>query len=543
VTAGFTVTGMLTLAPTSPSVDLLDRLRADVIGDGAAIAGPYGPRPTVYVDHTASGRALGMVEEYLRRQVLPRYANTHTESSSTGRAMGGLREQARELILREVGGTDEHAVIFCGSGVTAAIHKLAAMLPLTADSVVLVGPYEHHSNELIWRESPARVVVVDATPDGQLDLGCLLRLLESHKDAPLLVGSFSAASNVTGLITDIDHVSSMLTAYGAVACWDYASAGPYLPIRMADKHAVFLSPHKFLGGPQTPGVLVVRRDLVPARPTVPGGGTIAFVSPAGELYAPDPVMREEGGTPSIVESIRAGLAFMVKRDVGPDLIHARHAAVTERVIERWRDHPTLELLGSLDAPRLPIFSFRLRHGDKLLHHAFVVAVLSDLFGIQARGGCSCAGPYGHRLLHIPPARSQGLHEECARGRLGIKPGWTRVSFPYIASDEVVDYVLDAVDIIAEYGHRLLADYTFDPGSGLWRHLYAPPLPTSLEDAFVDAPGPATLRMDAVTLDGYLETARRIVHGRPDHIGDGPTALPASFEELREFHLPPRCLLH
>jgi len=275
---------------------------------------------------------------------------------------------------------------------------------------------------------------------------------------------------------------------------------------------------------------------------VPGGGTIAFVSPAGELYAPDAVMREEGGTPSIVESIRAALAFMVKRDVGTELIHERHADVASKVIERWREHPRLELLGSLDAPRLPIFSFRLRHGDKLLHHAFVVAVLSDLFGIQARGGCSCAGPYGHRLLQIPPARSKGLHGECEQGRLGIKPGWTRVSFPYIASDAVVDYVLDAVEIIAEYGHRLLADYTFDPGSGLWRHLCAPPLPTSLEHAFLDTVGPADLRTDQAALAGYLEAARRIVGGRPDHVGDGPTGLPASFEALREFHLPPRCLL-
>ena len=542
MTARPTVDLMLTLtAPPGPP-SLLERLRCDVIGEGAALAGPYGPRPTVYVDYTASGRALGAVEDYLRRQVLPRYANTHTESSSTGRIMGRLREQARDIIAGSVGATDEHAVIFCGSGVTAAIHKLAAMLPLTGDSVVLVGPYEHHSNELIWRESAARVVVIAATPGGELDLVDLARQLELHRDAPLLVGCFSAASNVTGLLTDTARVGAMLRAYGALACWDYASAGPYVPIDVADKDAVFLSVHKFLGGPQTPGVLVVRRELVPDRPTVPGGGTIAFVSPDGELYAPDPVMREEGGTPSIVESIRAGLAFQMKRDVGTDTIHERHARVHARVQRRWRDHPTLELLGDLDAPRLPIYSFRLRHESLLLHHSFVVAVLSDLFGIQARGGCSCAGPYGHRLLHITPERSAALHAECGAGRLGVKPGWTRVSFPYVVSDEVLEYVLDAVDIVAAYGHRLLTDYTFEFGTGLWRHRNAAPLPTSLSDAFGVTQGPGILRTDSAALAGYLDAARRIVAGRPDHVADGPTGLPASFEALREFHLPPRCLI-
>jgi selenocysteine lyase/cysteine desulfurase len=525
---------------------LLDHLRRDVIGDGAAIAGPYGPRPTMYVDWTASGRALGSVEEYLRRQVLPRYANTHTESSATGRAMNALREQARGLIAGEVGAGTEHAVIFCGSGVTAAIHKLSAMLPLTEQSVILVGPYEHHSNELVWRESPARVVVVAATADGRLDLADLARLLREHRTASLLVGCFSAASNVTGLITDVERVSSLLREHGALACWDYAAAGPYLPISMAGKDAVFLSPHKFLGGPQTPGILVVRRTLVPATPTVPGGGTIAFVSPYGELYAPDEVWREEGGTPSIVESVRAGLAFAVKRDVGTDLIHARHEAVRARVLDRWRGHPTLELLGNLDAPRLPIFSFRLWHGHRLLHHNFVVAVLSDLFGIQARGGCSCAGPYGHRLLRISPETSAGLHAECERGRLGVKPGWTRVSFPYVATDETVDYVLDAVDIVAAYGHRLLADYLFEPGSGLWRHRCAPPVPVSLSSYRPDlAPTgePAVLSTDSASLAGYLDAARRILTGRPHAVADGTTGLPATFEALREFHLPPRCLVH
>jgi len=555
VTAGVTVTGMLTLAPTSPSVDLLDRLRADVIGDGAAIAGPYGPRPTVYVDHTASGRALGMVEEYLRRQVLPRYANTHTESSSTGRAMGGLREQARELILREVGGTDEHAVIFCGSGVTAAIHKLAAMLPLTADSVVLVGPYEHHSNELIWRESPARVVVVDATPDGQLDLGCLLRLLESHKDAPLLVGSFSAASNVTGLITDIDHVSSMLTAYGAVACWDYASAGPYLPIRMADKDAVFLSPHKFVGGPGTPGVLIVRRDLLRNRvPTVPGGGTVDYVNPYEHHYIADPAHREEGGTPGIVESIRAGLVFGLKQAVGTDVIRAHEEQFLHRAVDQWRRNENMQILGNVNADRLSILSFVVKRPHGLyLHHNFVVALLHDLFGVQSRGGCSCAGPYGHRLLGIDLDRSHRFEQEIVAGCEGIKPGWVRVSFNYFISEATFSYIVDAVDLVASHGWLLLPEYRFNPTTGLWRHrggLVEPPLRLSQLTYGADGRLRSPARFERApesALAEYLAEARELFGKLADQPsiavpGAGTRArVSAGFEELRWFDLPDVCL--
>ena len=328
-----------------------------------------------------------------------------------------------------------------------------------------------------------------ATADGGLDLADLERRLIAHRHRRLVIGSFSAASNVTGVITDTDRVSALLHAHGAIACWDYAAGGPYLPIRMAasapgrrdHKDAVFLSPHKFLGGPQTPGVLIVHRGLIPATPTLPGGGTVTFVGPTSRLYVPDPVMREESGTPPIVESIRAGLAFLLKERVGTAVIHDRHERLNRRVLDRWRADPRIEILGPVDQPRLPIFSVRLRHGPRYLHHNFVVAVLSDLFGIQVRGGCSCAGPYGHRLLGIGEDESAALSAECARGMLGVKPGWTRVSMPYLVSDDEADYVAGAVELVARYGHRLLTDYAFHPTTGLWRHRRAWTVPPSLRD--------------------------------------------------------------
>jgi selenocysteine lyase/cysteine desulfurase len=315
---------------------LIEWICGEVVGDDAVVDGPFGPRRMVYADATASGRSLAFIEDLIREQVLPTYANTHTEASATGRRTTELREQARRIVHRAVNGGADDAVVFCGSGATGAIDKLIRALALDRGPrpVVFIGPYEHHSNELPWRESPTDVVPIAADGDGRIDLEHLEHQLRRHAHRPRKIGSFSAASNVTGVITDVDRVAIALHRHGALSCWDYAAAGPYLPIDInaAYKDAVFLSPHKFPGGPGTPGVLVAKRALLRrAVPTVPGGGTILFVSPSAESYHPDAEVREEGGTPAIVESIRAGLAFALKEAVGADAIlrreHDRQARV------------------------------------------------------------------------------------------------------------------------------------------------------------------------------------------------------------------------
>jgi selenocysteine lyase/cysteine desulfurase len=525
----------------------VERIRRSVIGDDVILDGPFGPCRLVYADYTASGRALSFIEDYIRERVLPWYANTHTEASATGRRTTALREEARRVIHRAVGGSDEDVVLFCGSGSTAAIDTLIRVLELERRGrpVVFIGPYEHHSNELPWRESPAEVVTIREGADGRLDLDHLESALRRRADRTLKIGSFSAASNVTGIVTDVERASAVLHRHGALSCWDYAAAGPYLPIDMTGKDAVFLSPHKFVGGPGTPGVLVAKRELFHNRvPSVPGGGTVLFVSPDAHTYDPEPAVREEAGTPAIVESIRAGLVFALKEVVGAEEIRRREHDLARRALRSWGANPNIELLGNTTVERLPIVSLGLRHRGRLLHANFVVAVLSDLLGIQARSGCFCAGPYLHRLYGIDDRFSAKMHAEVARGHMGAKLAFTRLTFSYFMSETVFAYILDAVHLIADHGWKLLPLYRFDPCSGMWRHRAdVLDAPTSFSTAVKAAPRRFATASESV-LHGQLETARRVIHSvnaqppaRPLH----DPALSEEFEQIRWFDLPGEAL--
>ncbi|HET7030827.1 MAG TPA: aminotransferase class V-fold PLP-dependent enzyme [Candidatus Limnocylindrales bacterium] len=568
---------------------LIGHIRASVIGDDEAVAGPFGIRRVTYADYTASGRALTFVEDWIREAVLPLYANTHTESSGTGLQTTRFREDARAIIREAVGGTkDRHAVIFTGAGMTGAINLLVGVLELRIPAglddrfglrqhippeqrpVVFIGPYEHHSNELPWRESVVDVVTIGEDQDGRISLERLENALREHAGRPLKIGSFSAASNVTGILSDTRAISVLLHEHGALSFWDFAAAGPYVEIEMEPhrpaptsgsgagpddgkseldyKDAIVVSPHKFIGGPGTPGVLVARRELFRNRvPTSPGGGTVAYVNPLEHVYLDDPEHREEGGTPAIVESIRAGLVFKLKESVGVEAIRRREEAFIERAIAAWLDVPEIQVLGNPALPRLSIVSFVVRHDGRYLHHNFVVAVLNDLFGIQSRGGCSCAGPYGHRLLGIDIETSHQFEREIARGCEGIKPGWIRVNFNYFISETVFDYIVRAVELVARQGWRLLPWYRFEPATGLWRHAAgSPEPPLSLHDVSFASDGvsyPAHRHsLGDEALGHHLAEGARILADPVAALGEAPApgespAVGDDFESLRWFWLP------
>jgi selenocysteine lyase/cysteine desulfurase len=492
---------MTSIDDTSEShPDLINGLRQQIIGREAHIQTPYGCKPLVYCDHTASGRGLASIESIISREVLPHYANTHSEASHTGRHTGRLRQWARQTIKEVINAGPEDIVIFCGSGATAAVNTLVHLLGLRSAStgasttdrrpLVLVGPYEHHSNELPWREAQADVIRLPLDQDGGIDQEVMTDTLIENADRHLIVGSFSAASNVTGIVSDVTGITRRLRDHGALAVWDYAAGAPYLPIDMntadAPLDAIVFSPHKFIGGPGSSGVLAIKRGLL--RNTVPaqiGGGTVRYVTPDRHEWHADPEHREEGGTPGIVESIRGAMAVSIPKRIGYQRIaeiENRHRTAAE---QRFQATAGLEQLGPQYADQLPIFSLRFRSGQGELHYSYVVRLLNDLFGIQARGGCSCAGPYGHQLLGLTRHQSEALAAGVRRGFGCLRPGWVRFNLHWLCNDQEVDYILSAMALVAQWGAKLLASYTLDPESGLWQHRDAAETPPVSLDVFAN----------------------------------------------------------
>jgi len=569
------------------STDRLDPafLRNQIVGVDSTFETPFGQRLMVYCDYTASGRCLRFVEAYL--QSLQRvYANTHTEDDITGRSMSQLLHEAEEAIKASVNAGPNGRIVACGTGATGAIDKLqqiigVALAPATRlnleeiidrssvdpvafhdalrafQPIVFVGPYEHHSNEISWRQALAETVEVRLDATGHIDMENLEALLRDPAyEGRLRIGSFSAASNVTGIRTDVREVATLLHRYGAIACFDYAACAPYVKIDMNPPplaagddpaiDAIFVSPHKFLGGPGSSGVLVFNdriyhRDLPPS---VSGGGTVDYVGPDDQDFIRHIEEREKAGTPGVLQTLKAGLVFQIKDRVGVDVINRREHELTRRVMQSWGADDNIEILGNPDPEhRVGIISFNIRDASgNYLHHKFVTALLNDLFGIQSRAGCSCAGPYGHRLLDIDRDTSERYRHVVQDGYCGMKPGWCRVGLHWVMDDAEANYVIEAVHFIAKHGRRFLGLYDFDLCSGTWSHRQkAIDLPSfSLDNALRirdEEPVNLSLPLRQQLYDHYMTEARRWA----DRLGEGPATKTKSLEgelgELQFFSLP------
>ncbi|KAJ6353830.1 hypothetical protein OIU76_002787 [Salix suchowensis] len=517
--------------PKSTSADKkLAWLRSQIIGGGVEFDSPFGKRRLTYADHTASGRSLLYIENFIIDNVLPFYGNTHTSDSHVGHRTTKMLHEAAEYIKKCLGGGSDDAILLCGSGTTAAIKRLQEVMGIAVAStlrdrlikclgdeerwLVFVGPYEHHSNLLSWRQSLAEVVEIGLDDNGSIDIEDLRRRLESYKHAnrPIL-GSFSACSNVTGIFSDTRGIARLLHQHGGFACFDFAASGPYVKIDIRSGEidgydAVFLSPHKFIGGPGTPGILLMSKALYQlgsSAPSTCGGGTVDFVNGFAEkhtLYVTEIEERENGGTPQIIQTIRAALTFWVKEYITYRVIEEKENMYTAKALNRLLPNKNIWVLGNTTGKRQAILSFLVysttnsssaptkhessrthrknindevlymwgetgNRRDKPLHGPFVAVLLNDLFGIQARGGCACAGPYGHSLLHVDEPSSLAFRSAIKKGYVGVKPGWTRVSFPYYMSSEEFEFILAAIEFIAIYGQRFLPLYHFNWKTGGW----------------------------------------------------------------------------
>ena len=471
------MTGLEEFKATLDRADIVEAIRSGLIGDDVELDGPFGRRRMIYADYVASGRALAQVEDFIRDRVLPYYANSHTQASFCGAYMTRLREAARAEVARLTGAGQGMSVVFAGAGSTAGINRLVGLLEIDrivaggGRAVVLVGPYEHHSNLLPWRESGAEITEIPEAAEGGPCMEALAGALAAAQGAELIVGSFSAASNVTGIMADVDAVTRMLKAQGALAVWDYGCGAPYMPVDMkagsdAQKDAIVFSPHKFPGGPGASGVMILRDAIARrARPTLPGGGTVSFVSPWGHVYSDALSAREEGGTPNVLGDIRVALAMLVKEALGQDWLDARQTALRTRALAAWRRNARIEILGKPGAPALPILSFRVRDGaGGYVHHQLFTRMLSDVHGVQARGGCACAGSYAHRLLGLDRAASRAMQEAIARGEELEKPGWVRLNLSALMTDDKADSLIAAVDNLAMNAEKYIRYYDADPGT-------------------------------------------------------------------------------
>ena len=462
--------------------------RTNTVGHGQTFVSPYGEQRIVYADWTASGRLYRPIEESLLNQFGPFVGNTHSEATVTGSSMTIAYHEAHDVLRRHVHASADDLVLTCGAGMTAAVNKLQRILGLKAPEglrryidlaanerpVVFVTHLEHHSNHTSWYETIADVVVVPPDAQGVVSLVALEEQLHEYRERPVKIGAFSACSNVTGIFTPVHDMARLMHAAGGIALIDYSASAPYVDIDMHPAgdpdgalDAVLFSPHKFLGGPGSSGVVIFNRALY--HNTVPdeaGGGTVAWTNPWGQYaFLDDIEAREDGGTPGFLQAIKAALSVKLKDAMTVGAMLAREEAIVPYAMDKLQAIPGVHLLAPAVRHRLAMLSFWVEG----VHYNLMVRLLNDRFGVQSRGGCSCAGTYGHYLLHVDPSRSKAITDRIDTGDLSEKPGWVRLSFHPTTTMADIDHALYAVAECVKHMQVWSQDYVYSNITNEYAH--------------------------------------------------------------------------
>ncbi|GLR17290.1 aminotransferase class V-fold PLP-dependent enzyme [Portibacter lacus] len=459
--------------------------RNNICGIDQKIVTPQGEKPLVYADWIASGRFYNEIEEKIAKLITPIVANTHTETSYTGTVMTKAYSESKIIIKKHVNASSKDVLLFAGSGMTGAINKLQRIMGFKVyertsnylkskklqyhnDSkpVVFITHMEHHSNHTCWLETIVDLEIIKADPTGLVDLEHFAQLLEKHKDRKWKIASVTAGSNVTGIVPPFHKIAEMIHDVRGYCFVDFACSAPYVKIDMHPENpnqrldAVFFSPHKFLGGPGTPGIVVFNSALYTNRvPDNPGGGTVVYTSPwTNHDYIEDIETREDGGTPPFIQGIRAAMCIQLKERMDPEKIQAREHELLAKVYQTFDEIEQISILADAHRERLGVVSFL----HKEIHYNLFVKLLNDYFGVQVRGGCACAGTYGHYLLEIDQEISLSLRDKILRGENIDKPGWIRLSIHPTLSDDEIDYILEAIKAVSKNGKKWAKDYTYQP---------------------------------------------------------------------------------
>tara|TARA_B100000427_G_C15489582_1_gene586910 strand:+ start:178 stop:1644 length:1467 start_codon:yes stop_codon:yes gene_type:complete len=460
--------------------------RKNIIGIDHTFTSPFGEQKIIYADWTASGRIYKPIEDKLNNMIFPFVANTHTETSTTGAMMSLAVYESHKIIKKHVGADEDDVLISAGAGMTMLINKFQRILGLkihekyldaikiTNRPIVFVTHMEHHSNQTSWIETIAEVKIIPYTKAGDVDLEQFKILLQKYNDRDLKIAAITSCSNVTGVITPYYQIAEIMHHNNGFCFVDFACSAPYIDIDMHPEKkeqrldAIYFSPHKFLGGPGATGVLVFNKDLYINRvPDSPGGGTVDWTNPWGEhKYVNDIEAREDGGTPAFLQTIKTALALQLKEKMGVNNILDREHEIHKIVWEKFSVLKNVHILASNFDKRLGVYSFYIDD----LHFNLAVQLLNDRYGIQVRGGCSCAGTYGHILLDVQQDQSHIITNSIEKGDLKVKPGWVRMSIHPTMTDNEVRFIMNAIEELSENHLQWSNDYIYNKRTNEFHHI-------------------------------------------------------------------------